>query len=94
MEVDGVAGLGAVGVDAVKGLLVEPDDCEGVGVGEGDGTGPGRGVAGGDDTGGTDGVDPGDDEAVAGSTVVLSVPIGKPGQRPQYSWQYALQGIN
>lgn len=85
-----------MGVDAVKGLLVEPDDCEGVGVGgvEGDGTGPGRGVAGGDDTGETDGVDPGGDEAVAGGTVVLNVPIGKPGQRPQYSWQYALQGIN
>lgn len=26
-----------------------------------------------------------------GDEVVLSVPTEKPGQRPQYSWQYALQ---
>ena len=85
-----------MGVGAVKGLLVEPDDCEGVGVGKGDGTAPDSagGVAEGDDTGGTDGVDPGGDEEGPGGKVVLSVPMGKPGQRPQYSWQYALQSVN
>lgn len=39
-------------------------------------------------TGGADGEDPSGVEVVAdGDNVVLRVPMGKPGQKPQYSWQ-------
>lgn len=74
-EVDGVAGHW--GVDA-KGLLVKPEDSEGVGMGVRDESASGAGVAEGNDAGGTDSVDSGDDKEV-----VLSVPMGRPGQRPQ-----------
>lgn len=64
---------------------MEPD---GVGVALVNGAGVGEG----DDKVGTAGVEPsGDDKVADGDKTVLKVPVGKPGQRPQYSWQYALQ---
>ena len=52
----------------------------------------GTGVTEGDDKGGVDNAGPcGDGRLANGDIGVLSVPIEKPGQRPQYNWQYALQ---
>lgn len=52
----------------------------------------GAGVGEGDDKVGTAGADPaGDDITADGDKNVLNVPVGKPGQRPQYNWQYDLQ---
>lgn len=74
--------------DGVKGLLADPEDPYGVGAPSVTGTGLGIG----DDKGEIDGVLPcGDGKVANGEEVVLTVPMGKPGQRPQYSWQYALQ---
>ena len=86
----GVTGLWDMAAGGVDGLLVDPEDPYGVAVAVPLTTGTGVGK--GDDKGGVDNVGPGGDGRVAdGDEVVLSVPMGKPGQRPQYSWQYALQ---
>lgn len=64
---------------------MEPD---GVGVARVYGTGVGEGAG----KDGIAGVEPGGDDRIAdGDETVLNMPVGKPGQRPQYSWQYALQ---
>ena len=87
----GPAGLLGMPGDGVEGLLVEPEGSGGVGTGVAD---AGTGIMEGDGKAATDGVGPSGVEEVAdGDKVVLSVPMGKPGQRPQYSWQYALQPL-
>ncbi len=86
------------------GWLVLPRFCV-AGVVDGTGTGEPGAVPEGVDRpgllGGTSdlmgaGVDVGETTATVGDVageVVLNVPTGKPGQYPQYSWQYALQQI-